>query len=252
MDTSTRPVALITGGSRGIGAATARALAARGYDIVITYRNKAARADAVVAEVEQRGIRGLALASDMTKPADVEWLFARIREWAGRLDVLVLNASGGLERDLVAADPNYPFVLNRDAQVAAVEAAAPLLGPGGTIVFVTSHWAHLYGQVEQMPTYEPVAASKHAGEVALRALQDQLAARGTRLLVVTGDLVEGTITLKLLARAAGDQRKEYEQSPIQLPTTVDMGEAIAAAAADPALPSGHTVVVGRTLEEVRP
>src|SRR5690242_14225123 len=119
MNSNTRPVALITGGSRGIGAATALALAERGYDVAITYRNKAARADKVVDEATRYGGRALALASDMTRPEDVAQLFARIREWAGRLDLLVLNASGGMERDLVAADPEYPLRLNRDAQVAA-------------------------------------------------------------------------------------------------------------------------------------
>jgi NAD(P)-dependent dehydrogenase (short-subunit alcohol dehydrogenase family) len=245
-----RPVALITGGSRGIGAATALALAERGYDVAITYRNKAARAEKVAEEIRQRGGRAITIASDMTRPEDIEQLFAAIREWAGRLDVLVLNASGGLERDLVAADPQYPFRLNRDAQVAAVEAATPLLSPGGTIVFVTSHWAHLYGKIEQLPNYEPVASSKHAGEVALRDRQEQLAAQGIRLLVVTGDLIEGTITVKLLARAA-DQRQAYQQSATLLPTTTDMGAAIAGAAADPTLPSGHTTVIGRSLESLR-
>ncbi len=242
-----RRTALITGGSRGIGAATATALAGRGYDIAFTYRNKAARAQEVAATLEQRGARALPLASDMTHPDDRQQLVARLRAWTDHLDLLVLNASGGLERDLVAADPHYPFRLNRDAQLAAVETVSPLFGPGGTIVFITSHWAHLYGHVEQMPSYEPVAASKHAGEVALRERIPALAALGIRLLVVTGDLVEGTITLKLLARTAGKRRHERAQEALALPTTDDMGAAIVAAATDPALPSGHTVVVGRTL-----
>src|SRR5262249_16439601 len=105
----TRPVALITGGSRGIGAATALALAERGYDVAITFRTKATAADKVVEAIARHGGRGLALASDMTRAEDVAQLFARLREWAGRLDLLVLNASGGMERDLVAADPQYPF-----------------------------------------------------------------------------------------------------------------------------------------------
>lgn len=250
MERDTRRVALITGGSRGIGAATAFALARRGYDVVITYRNKAARAREVAAEVAGHGARALALASDMTRHDARAQLFVRVRAWAGRLDLLVLNASGGLERDLVAADPEYPLRLNRDAQLATVAGAVPLLGSGGTIVFVTSHWAHLHGQVAQLPAYEPVAASKHAGEVALRERQQELSAQGIRLLVVTGDLVEGTITPKLLARAAAGRGGEYREAATPLPRTSDMGEAIAAAATDPALPSGHTIVVGRALESL--
>lgn len=244
-----RRVALVTGGSRGIGAATALALAARGFDVIITYRNKAARAEEVVAEIEALGRQGLAVAADMTQPDAVALLFAQVAEWGGHLDLLVLNASGGLERDLVAADPYYPLRLNRDAQLATVDAALPLLGPGGTIAFITSHWAHRYGQIRQLPAYEPVAMSKHAGEVALRERQVELAALGIRLVVITGDLVEGTITPKLLARAA-DRSQQSTDTPDDLPTTTEMGEAIAVAATDPTLPTGHTVVVGRALNDL--
>ena len=61
MDTVGRPVALVTGASRGIGAATALALAEHGYDVVITYRNKAARANEVASEITRRGVRALAV-----------------------------------------------------------------------------------------------------------------------------------------------------------------------------------------------
>src|SRR5262249_21156704 len=67
-----RRVVLLTGGSRGIGAATALTLAQHGYDIALTYRNKAARAQEVVESIMQHGQRGLALACDMTNPLDVQ------------------------------------------------------------------------------------------------------------------------------------------------------------------------------------
>ena len=244
-----RRVALVTGGSRGIGAATALALAQREYDVIITYRNKAARAEEVVAEIAALGRAGLAVAADMTQADALAQLVARAAEWGGQLDLLVLNASGGLERDIVAADPYYPLRLNRDAQLATVDAALPLLKPGATIAFITSHWAHRYGQVRQLPAYEPVAVSKHAGEGALRERRGAWAARGVRLIVITGDLVEGTITPKLLARAA-DRIGQATDAPEDLPTTTEMGEAIAGAATDATLPTGHTVVVGRSLEEL--
>ncbi|HEX5505037.1 MAG TPA: SDR family oxidoreductase [Thermomicrobiales bacterium] len=244
--------ALVTGGSRGIGAATALALAGRGRDVALTYRNKAARAEEVAREARRLGVRARALGGDLTRPADLARLCAELRGWCARLDALVLNASGGLERDLVAADPDYPLRINRDAQLAVLDGALPLLVGGGTVVFVTSHWAHLHGRVAQLPAYEPVAASKHAGELALRARQADLAARGVRLLVVTGDLVEGTITPKLLQRAARGAvaAAGAPAPPARLPTAAAMGAAIADAALDPALPSGHTVVVGRALDEL--
>src|SRR4051812_45203774 len=164
-----RLVALVTGGSRGIGAATAIALAAYGYDVAFTFRNKQARADRVAATITAHGARALAMQCNITHPDEMAALYARIAAWSGTLDALILNASGGMERDLVAADPDYPMRINRDAHLARPDGALPLMTADGVIVFVTSHWAHLYGQVEQIPAYAPVAASKHAGEVALRA-----------------------------------------------------------------------------------
>ena len=241
-------VALVTGGSRGIGAATARTLAERGYDVAITYRNKAARAEAVVASFAGDGVNGLSIACDITRPTEVEHLFTTLRDWRDHLDVLVLNASGGLEREALAADPLYPMRINRDAQLAVVDAALPLMPSDGVIVFVTSHWAHLHGQVEQLPKYADVAESKHAGEVVLRARQAELDLRGIRLIVVTGDLIEGTITPKLLERAAPGLAAGRRESIGQLPTAEEMGRAIAVAATDTTLPSGHTVVIGGALE----
>ncbi len=253
MTASEHRVALVTGGSRGIGAATALHLAERGYDVVITYRNKAARAEEVAAAaIQQHGVRALAVQGDITRQEDLERLFTTLKEWGGSLGLLILNASGGLERDLLAANPNYPMLINRDAQIALLECALPLMPRGSSVVFVTSHWAHLYGQVEQLPNYEPIAETKHAGEQALRERQAALAQRGIRLLVVTGDLIEGTITPKLLERKAPGLAADRIGQIGKLPTADEMGQAIAAAATDPTLPSGHTVVIGGTLESLRP
>lgn len=244
-------IALVTGGSRGIGAETAVALAERGYDVFITYRNKAARAQEVVSRIEATGHRANAIASDITAPEEPASLMRAVADWGdGQLDLLVLNASGGLERELVAADPLYPQRINRDAQVAMVEAALPIMPVGSSIIFVTSHWAHLYGQVEQLPAYEEVASSKHAGEIALRAQQDAFAAAGVRLLVVTGDLIEGTITPKLLERVTPGLAGSRRMATGALPTAAEMGQAIAQAATDSTLASGQTLVIGGALESI--
>lgn len=249
----TRPVAVVTGGSRGVGAATAVQLARHGYDVLLTYRNKAARAEEIVAKVEEAGGAGKAIGGDITQDADRRALADAVREWKGRLDLLVLNASGGLERELVAANPDYPMIMNRDAQVGTVEALLPLLAKapnGGAVVFVTSHWAHLYGQVEQLPAYDPVASSKHAGEQALRGMIDDLAEKHVRLAVVTGDLIEGTITPKLLERAQPGMTAQAMDRAGKLPTTEDMAAAIVLAATDPSLPSGKTLVIGGELDSL--
>lgn len=245
-----RPVAVVTGASRGIGAETALALASAGYDVAITYRNKASRAEAVVREIEERGGRAVAMAADLTVAPDRARLAAEVAAWRGGLHVLVLNASGGLERDRLEADPAYPYVINRDAQGALLDLLLPLMAPGSTVVFVTSHWAHLYGQVEQLPAYDAVAASKWSGERLLRARLPELVSRGVRLLVVTGDLVEGTITPRLLERRGPGVTDDRRTATGGLPTTREFGEAIARAATDFSLPTGHTVVVGGSLDSV--
>ena len=252
MDFAQHPVALITGGSRGIGAATALALAARNYDVVITYHNKATRANEVVKATTPYNIRALAIQCDITRQEDIQTLFTTIKEWTEHIDLLVLNASGGLERNRVAADPDYPMHINRDAQLATLNSTLPFMPAGSVIIFVTSHWAHMFGKVQDLPVYSTIAESKHAGEHALRLRQNELAERGIRLLVVTGDLIEGTITPKLLERAAPGMTKDRQQSVGQLPTAADMGEAIALAATDATLPDGYTVVVGGALESLPP
>ncbi len=248
----TSRVALITGGSRGIGAATALTLAQYGHNVALTYRNKTARAQEVVESITQQGRRGLALVCDMTQTDEIQRFFQGLQEWTNHLDALVLNASGGMERDLVAADPEYPMHINRDAQLRFVDAALPILSPGSTITLVTSHWSHLYGQIEQLPAYEPVAASKYAGEQALRSRQGEFARLGIRLLVVTGDLVEGTITPKLLERTAPGLIAQRRATQGALPTANEMGQQIALATLNPDLASGSLVIVGAPLESMLP
>ncbi len=243
--------ALVTGGSRGIGTATAHALADRGFTVAITYRNKARRAGEVVAAITATGGQAIALGGDITDPAQRQTLHAGFAAWRPRLDALILNASGGLETDLVAADPSYPTRINRDAQVALVDLFLPLMPAGATVVFVTSHWAHLYGQTPQLPAYEPVAASKFAGEQALRARLADFVARGIRLLVVTADVIEGTMTPKLLERAAPGLTAERRASQGPYPTAPELGRAIVDALDDATLANGATVVVGGSLESLR-
>jgi NAD(P)-dependent dehydrogenase (short-subunit alcohol dehydrogenase family) len=85
-------IVLITGGGRGIGAATARACAAAGYDVAVTYRSRADAAEAVVAECEAAGVRACALAGDVAVEADVVRVFDEATERLGPITGLVNNA----------------------------------------------------------------------------------------------------------------------------------------------------------------
>lgn len=233
--------ALITGASRGVGAAVAEILATRGADIILNYRDKRTRAEAVAGRVEALGRRAFLVQADITVPGDVARMMQEAGEALGGLELLILNASGGLEK---GQEPDYAMRLNREAQLELVTHALPLLPQGGRIVFVTSHLAHFYGEKPVLPGYEPVAESKRAGESALRARIPELSERGISLVVVSGDLIEGTITPKLLQRNLPGLIEARRQEAGGLPTTEEFAEAIADAAGDEGLESGATVYVG--------
>jgi NAD(P)-dependent dehydrogenase (short-subunit alcohol dehydrogenase family) len=234
-------IAFVTGASRGIGAVVARMLAERGTDIIINYRSKGQRAEAVAAGIQVLGRRAMLAQGDITDAHAMQLVCDGVRYAFGRIDILILNASGGLEKN---KDENYPMLLNRDAQVHAVRLFAPLMPPGSRIVFVTSHWAHFYGEKPVSGGYEPVAASKKAGEDALRAIIPTLEKSGITLVVVSGDVIEGTITPKLLDRAEPGLLAERRDQVGALPTIEEFAQAIVQAAYDPAVQSGDTVFVG--------
>lgn len=231
---------LITGSSRGIGAETARLLAGSGARLVVNYREKARRADALVAELVTAGGDAVAIGADLTDAASVGAMLDRIRgDWGG-LDVLVLNASGGMESGMAA---DYALRLNRDAQVDLLRAALPLLAPGSRVVFVTSHQAHFIATTPTMPEYEPVARSKRAGEDALRALIPELTAAGVAFVVVSGDMIEGTITVKLLERANPGVLAHRRESAGRLYSVGEFAAEVASAVTEP-VPETHTRFVG--------
>ncbi len=232
--------ALVTGSSRGIGADTARYLAQAGADVVINYRNKAPRAEKLANELRELGVRVLVVGADLTDAASVSAMFDAVRAEFGGLDVLVLNASGGMESGMAE---DYALQLNRDAQVRVLETATPLLRDGSRVVFVTSHQAHFIRTTPTMPEYEPVALSKRAGEDALRERIPALAERGIGFVVVSGDMIEGTITATLLERANPGAISQRRESAGRLYNVSEFAAEVARAAVDP-IPADNTRLVG--------
>jgi 3-oxoacyl-[acyl-carrier protein] reductase len=239
----TGKVALITGASRGIGAAVAQLLAERGADIVINYRSKGSRAEEVAAKIIANGGKAILAQADITNESDVSKMFETVAAESGKLDLLVLNASGGLEKD---KSTDYAMDLNLTAQSRLVDRALPLMQPGGRIVFVTSHLAHFYDRKPVYEMYELVAASKYAGEQALRKRIPELLEREISLVVVSGDLIEGTITPKLMERAQPGFIDERREQAGTLPTVADFAKAIADVCGNSSLSSGETIFVGST------
>lgn len=232
--------ALVTGSSRGIGAATVGYLAAAGARVVVNFRNKEKRAIQLAESIEAAGGTAITIGADLTDPASVAAMFETVREAWGGLDILVLNASGGMETGM---GEGYAMRLNRDAQVGLLTSALPLLGRGSRVVFVTSHQAHFIRTVPTMPEYEPVALSKRAGEDALRAMIPQLDDLGIEFVVVSGDMIEGTITATLLERANPGAISSRTEAAGRLYNVSEFAAEIVAAAIEP-VPEGHTRYVG--------
>ena len=232
--------ALVTGSSRGIGADTVGYFAEAGARVVINYRNKEARALKLVASIEAAGGEAIAIGADLTDAASVSRLFSEIESQYGGLDILVMNASGGMESGMAE---DYAMQLNRDAQVNLLTAALPLLGPGSRIVFVTSHQAHFIKTVETMPEYLQVALSKRAGEDALRELIPALEEKGIGFVVVSGDMIEGTITATLLERANPGAIGARKEAAGRLYNVGEFAAEVALAAVEP-VPLTNTRYVG--------
>jgi 3-oxoacyl-[acyl-carrier protein] reductase len=142
----TGKVALVTGGSRGIGAASARALADQGANVAISYVASADKAEAVVQELKARGVDAKAFKADQASPAEVDRLVNDVAKHFGRLDILVNNAAvsagGGVD------DPNADTAalarqdaINVHGVVTAIRAASKLMGHGGRIVTIGSYLA---------------------------------------------------------------------------------------------------------------
>ena len=236
--------ALVTGSSRGIGADTARYFADAGASVVINFRNKEARALKLVAAIEAAGGSAIAIGADLTDPDARAALFAEIEERFGGLDILVMNASGGMESGL---GENYAMRLNRDAQVELLDSALPLLHNGSRVVFVTSHQAHFIKTTETMPEYVQVALSKRAGEDALRDRIPELREKGIGFVVVSGDMIEGTITATLLERANPDAIAGRRESAGRLYNVSEFAAEVALAAVEP-VPANNTRYVGDVSE----
>lgn len=232
--------ALVTGSSRGIGADTVGYLAEAGASVVVNYRNKEKRAQQLVEKIEDAGGTAIAVGADLTDPASVAAMFETVREAWGGLDVLVLNASGGMESGM---GEDYAMRLNRDAQVNLLTSALPLLAPGSRVVFVTSHQAHFIRTVPTMPEYEPVALSKRAGEDALRAMIPQLDELGIGFVVVSGDMIEGTITATLLERANPGAISARKEAAGRLYNVSEFAAEVTKATVE-SVPDDHTRYIG--------
>ncbi|WP_110649973.1 SDR family oxidoreductase [Salinicola peritrichatus] len=193
-----KPVMIITGAGRGIGAATAKMAARKGYAVAVNYRSDKASAEAVVAEIEADGGRAIAIQADVVDEAAIVAMFETVDRELGPVDVLVNNAgvvdqiSRVDEMSFARVDRMMkinvvgPFICAREA---IKRMSTKHGGKGGAIVNVGSAASHLGGAGE----YIDYAASKGAIDVMTEGLSKEVAGEGIRVNTVRPGVIRTTI-----------------------------------------------------------
>ena len=192
-------VAIVTGASKGIGAAIAKGLAAEGASVVVNYASSKAGADQVVAEIEKAGGKAVAVQGDVSKAADVKRLFAEGHEAFGRLDILVNNAGvyqfAPLE-DVTEAEYHRQFDTNVLGPILATQEAVKRFGDeGGSVINVSS-----VASTKGLPGATVYGATKSALDQITRNHAIELAPRKIRVNTIApgGVETEGTHTAGII------------------------------------------------------
>jgi NAD(P)-dependent dehydrogenase (short-subunit alcohol dehydrogenase family) len=189
-----RPLALITGASRGLGRSIALKLAARGTDVVLTYRSRRGEADDAVRQAEAAGVRAAALPLDAAAAASFPAFAAELRELLRgrfereRFDYLVNNAGVGLHAafaDTTEAQFDEIMNVHLKGPFFLTQALLPLLADGGRIVNVSSGLTRF-----SFPGYAAYAAMKGGIEVLTRYLAKELGGRGIAVNTVAPGAIE--------------------------------------------------------------
>lgn len=176
MKTLDQKVILVTGASRGIGAAVARKLAADGASLIINYAGDKAGADKLVDELRQNGTDAIAVQADVSKPSEVKQLFDEAIAHFGRIDVLVNNAGvmiTKLLKDTTDEDFTRQFDINVRGVFNTLREAATRLADKGSIINFSSTTTRV-----MMPTYGTYVATKAAVEQLTRVFSREVGTRG--------------------------------------------------------------------------
>jgi 3-oxoacyl-[acyl-carrier protein] reductase len=181
--------ALVTGASRGIGRASALALAQAGAQVLVHYSSSEKEADAVVAEIRKAGGKAEKVGADLRNPDGAHTLVKRVRAIVGdRLDILVANAGiskAATIEDTTVEDFDNLFAVNVRAPFFLVQQLLPALCKGSNIIFTSSLAAHA-----SVGTLSAYAASKGAVDTLVKHFASALGPRGIRVNAVAPGVVE--------------------------------------------------------------
>ncbi len=206
-------VAIVTGASKGIGASIAKHLAEFGAAVVVNYASSKAGADRVVAEIESRGGRAVAVQADVAQAADVARLFSEATTTFGRLDIVV-NSAGIYEfapiEQVTEAHFHRQFDLNVLGLLLAAKEAVKYFGAeGGSIVNISS-----VASTAAPPNASVYSATKAAVDAVTRSLAKELGSRKIRVNAINPGMVE-TEGFKAAGLHESDFRKQAEaQTPL--------------------------------------
>src|SRR5207248_254832 len=237
-------VAVVTGASKGIGAAIAVQLAQAGAAVVVNYSSSKEGAERVVGEIKGNGGRAVAVQGDLSKEGDVRRLFAETKKAFGRLDVLVNNAGvyefAPLEA-ITAEHFHKQFDLNVLGLLLTTQEAVKQFGPsGGSIVNISSVAA-----TSAPPTASVYSATKAAVDAVTRSLAKELGPRNIRVNAINPGMVE-TEGFHAAGIADSDFRKQIEaQTPLgRIGQPQDIAPAAAfLASSDAAWITGETLTI---------
>jgi 3-oxoacyl-[acyl-carrier protein] reductase len=204
----TGKVAVVTGASKGIGAAIAKALGAEGAAVVVNYSSSKADGEKVAKEIAARGSKAVAVQANLSKPEEIERLFDRSKEVFGRLDILVNNAGiyefSPLEK-LTSEHFHKQFNLNVLGLLLSSQAAAKQFdGAGGSIINVSSIVSTL-----AVPESAVYSGTKGAVDAITRALAAELGPRRIRVNAIRPGMVE-TEGFRSAGIADSEARKQVE------------------------------------------
>ena len=251
-------VAVVTGGTRGIGRGIALRLAADGADCAITYRRNEPLAREVVAAIEGLGRRALAVQVDLGEPAQVAPAVEKIAERLGRIDVLVANAAATAFRPVVEQKPHNvdrTFAISVDSFVAAVQAAVPRMTAGAGRILAISG----IDSPQAMAGHGLLGAAKAAVESLVRALALELGPQGITVNGVSPGFVETDSSRLYVERGLGQEydsavKRLVAATPVRRVGTVeDVAALVAYLASDAAgFLTGQTIVLDGGLTIVSP